>query len=253
VHTTKVMTPADFSYTIGNSKAVLSDILPGFNQHDRIGIVVRRPGGGIGASALLMAAVTQYYNFHRPVLGNSPGKLRIYPDYYIFHVGQRHMDHSKLDIWPLHKEVVVEDDPEQILESINDRGITRLIVEDKVPLTASFLRETINSAEQRIISVLAYSPTGRIQQGDISVNSCSAAEEFVFTALQMSGELSEEAREQLVRSRRLLIDNGRIKETYRRIDLSAALSMLSDAADPGPVMQNYISTLPSAYMARIPE
>jgi hypothetical protein len=46
---------------------------------------------------------------------------------------------------PPHKEVIVDDDAEQILEAINDRGITRLLVEDK-PLTSSvFLRETLST------------------------------------------------------------------------------------------------------------
>ena len=39
-------------------------------------------------------------------------------------------DHGRLDVWPRRKEVVVEDDPERILEVVDDRAITRLLVED---------------------------------------------------------------------------------------------------------------------------
>lgn len=51
------------------------------------------------------------------------------------------MDHSSLDVWPPHKEVIVPNEPEQILEAINDRGITRLLVEDVLPLPANFFRD----------------------------------------------------------------------------------------------------------------
>ncbi|MEH7378314.1 hypothetical protein [Neobacillus drentensis] len=95
------------------------------------------------------------------------------------------MNHSWMDIWPPHKEVVVEDDPEQILEAINDRGITRLLVEDISPSSATFLRETISSAQHRIVSALANSPTGRVDQADITVISCSAAEENVLDSLDL--------------------------------------------------------------------
>jgi hypothetical protein len=72
---------------------------------------------------------------------------------------------AQLDVWPPHKEVIVDDDAEQILEAINDRGITRLLVEDK-PLTSGvFLRETLSSARNRIVSALAFSATGALQTG----------------------------------------------------------------------------------------
>ncbi len=34
------------------------------------------------------------------------------------------------DVWPDHKEVTVPDHAEELLQAINDRGITRLLVED---------------------------------------------------------------------------------------------------------------------------
>lgn len=37
------------------------------------------------------------------------------------------MNHSWMDIWSPHKEVLVEENPEQILEEKDDTGITRLL------------------------------------------------------------------------------------------------------------------------------
>ncbi|MEH7375698.1 hypothetical protein [Neobacillus drentensis] len=227
MHTINMMSYADFDFGINGNKVFLEDIFPGFNMNDRIGVVVRQAGGGMGASALLMSALTRFYDFHRSLLGDEPGRLRIYPENFVFHVGQRHMNHSWMDIWPPHKEVVVEDDPEQILEAINDRGITRLLVQDITPSSTTFLRETISSAQHRIVSSLAYSPSGRANQADITIFSCSAAEENVIDSLNRSDELAEEVKEQLRRRRTPLYVDGRVKETYRRIDLFDALQMLS--------------------------
>lgn len=243
MHTIKTLSYADFVFAIDGHTASLEDIFPGFNDNDRIGVVVRKPGGGMGASALLMAALTRFYDFHRPRLGEEPGKLRIYPEFFVFHVGKRHMNHSWMDVWPPHKEVVVEDDPEQILEAINDRGITRLLVEDIPPSSAVFLKETTSSAEHRIVSALAYSPTGRVDNADVRVMSCSAAEGYVLDSLNMTKELSEEVKEQLRQGRKPLLVNDRVTETYRRIDLSNAIYMLTQTTEPGPTTRSYMAIL----------
>jgi hypothetical protein len=237
------MSYSDFVFTIDGHTSSLEDIFSGYNKNDRIGVVVRQAGGGMGASALLMAALTRFYDFHRPNLGDEPGKLRIYPEFFVFHVGKRHMNHSWMDVWPPHKEVLVEDDPEQILEAINDRGITRLVVEDIAPSSATFLRETISSAKLRIVSALAYSPTGRVDHADVRIMSCSAAEDNVLDSLNRSEELSEEVKEQLRQERQSLLVNGRVTETYRRIEVSDAINMLTQSTEPGPTTRSYMAIL----------
>lgn len=240
MHTREVLTSADFAFTVGGIKASLEDIFPGFDERDRIGIVVRSPGGATGASSLLMAAITRFYDFHRSRLGNERGSLRIYPEYFVFYVRARHGDHRQIDVWLPHREVVVEDDPEQILEAINDRGVTRLLIEDATPSSATFLRETVSSAEQRIVSALAYSPTGRVDQADVTVTGNSAAEGYVLAALDESKELSRDV-EKLQRGRRTLLSDGRVTETYRRIELSDAIRMLTLSSGPGPTTRRFIA------------
>ena len=243
MHTIDIMSYKDFDFEVDGHTASLEDIFPGYNENDRIGVLVRRPGGGMGASALLMSALTRFYDFHRPHLGDELGKLRIYPEFFVFHVGESHMNHSWMDIWPPHREVIVEDDPEQILEAINDRGITRLLVEDMLPNSSKFLRETMSSAKHRIVSALAYSPTGRVDQGDIKITSCASAEENVLDSLNRSDELSEEVKEQLRRGRQSLYVEGRVTETYRRIELEDALHMLTQNTEPGPTTRRYLAIL----------
>src|SRR5215216_2291528 len=115
-----------FRIELAGRSARLEELFEGFTEHDRLGLVMRRPCGAVGASALIAATITAFYDEQR-----SRGRdFFIYPDYYLFHVGGPLGDHARLDIWPRRKEVVVEDDPELILEAIDDRAITRLGVED---------------------------------------------------------------------------------------------------------------------------
>ncbi len=60
MHTIDIMSYSDFDFEVNGSTSSLEEIFPGFNMHDRIGIVVRQAGGGMGASALLMSALTRF-------------------------------------------------------------------------------------------------------------------------------------------------------------------------------------------------
>lgn len=260
MHTTTMIRSTDFDYSVDGRPASLEHIFPAFNRHDRVGVVVRQPGGGIGASALIMAAMAEFYDFHREQLGNKPGQLRIYPEFYVFHVGERQMDHYWMDIWPPHKEVDVADEPEQILEAVNDRGITRLLVQDMTPSEtvslyagvpeekldpsmATFLRETVISAESRIMTAIAYSPSGRTKQADIVISSCSAAESLVLASINSSQGLTDSMRVQLQFSRQTLLTEGRVIETYRRISLLNAIGMLTPSTRLGLTTRQYIANM----------
>ena len=189
-----------------------------------------------------MAMVTRFYDFHRPYLGNKPGELRIYPEIFVFHVEKFHMNHANLDVWPPHREIIVENEPVRILEAINDRGITRLLIEDAEPSSKKnmFMPEMISSAEQRIVSALAYSPAGWVEDSDVKVISCNAAENYILGAIKMSKELSEEEKERLSRERRDIIVNGRVTESYRRITVTEAIKSLSQSTKLGPTTRRYM-------------
>ncbi|WP_258112560.1 hypothetical protein [Alicyclobacillus sp. SP_1] len=260
MHTTAILGTSDFSYRKNGKTATFDELFPEFNERDRIGIVTRSPGGSVGASALLLAAITRFYDFYRPLLGNEPGKLRIYPDYFIFHVGQKQMDHYWMDIWPPNKEVVVEDDPEEILESINDRGITRLLVEDITPSQPTLLRgpkdkhrwqsdtsspillaETVASAEQRMVTALAYHPTGQTAHPDVCVTSCQEAERYIRMSIEESENLRPEEREALHTTRDALYSNGQVSESYRSIAVAQAICMLTQSTTSGPATRRHMA------------
>jgi len=216
------LTAASFAITVGGRTADLDAVLPGFTERDRVGVVVRRPLGAAGASLLVLAAVTGFYEEQR----RRGEPFFIYPDYFVFHVGRPLGDHRKLDVWPSHKEVVVEDDAEALLQAINDRAITRLAVEDGDGRRAPELaRETLAGARRRIGTCVAYSPDGRTAGARIAIAGNEVTERFVAAMLEQSDGASAEA-PGAAEARRALRENGRPVETYRAITLDEALTRL---------------------------
>jgi len=226
---------------------MLTELFDGFGEQDRLGVVVRHSCGAVGASALITATVTAFYDIQR---ARGPDFF-IYPDYFLFHVGVPLGDHSMLDIWPGHKEVVVEDDPERILEAINDRAITRLVVHDGEPADTAYERETLASARDRIATCLTYSPSGRVRDADVRIVGNPVTERYVNAVLEPEaglpelragdaptrayaeaiaarvGEVEPGVRSEIREARAGLVENGVPVETYRRIDLDDALALLA--------------------------
>jgi hypothetical protein len=214
MHSSNELDRNSFVVEVDGVGATFDDLFPDFTAQDRLGVVVRQPCGAVGASCLLLAAVTAFYDIQR-ARGTD---FFIYPDYFLFEVGGRLGDHSMLDVWPDHKEVVVADRPEEILRAINDRAITRLVVEDGDPVETAFERESLASARDRITSALAYSPGGRVTAPDVRVTGNEVTESYVNQVL----DSAPEARAQ----RAALREDGRPLETYRRLTLEQALALL---------------------------
>jgi hypothetical protein len=222
MHTATELSSTDFAFRVDGRPGSLADILPKLAEPDRVGAVVRQPCGAVGASVLILAAVTAFYDAQRA----KSGEFFIYPDYFLFHVGARLGDHGMLDIWPAHKEVVVPDEPEELLRAINDRGITRLLVEDRAPGGPELQRESSASARNRIVTAVAYSPTGRVLDADVLVAGNETTESYVTAVLEQSTEVGSGSREKLRLARSALHERGRPVESYRRLTLDEALARL---------------------------
>jgi len=159
-------------------------------------------------------------------------------------------DHARLDIWPRRKEVLVEDDPQRILEAIDDRAITRLAVEDGPARERELDAESVASARARIASCLAYSAAGRVAGADVRIESNPVAEGYVEAILDpearmqrlraeggdaavraetialRAGEVASNVRREIRLARDDLLEDGVPVETYRRIELHEALALL---------------------------
>ena len=245
MHSARELRSSFFAIEVAGRRVALDELFEGFGAHDRLGLVMNRPCGAVGASALICASITAFYDIQR---SRGPDFF-IYPDYYLFHVGRPLGDHARLDVWPRRKEVVVSKHPQEILAAIDDRAITRLLVEDGTPGRPSLEAETLASARARIVSCLAYSATGRVPDSDVRIAGHPVTEGYVEAVLEpearmarlraegghearveaialRAGEVEPEVRRKIRLARRELVEDGVPVETYRRIDLDEALSLL---------------------------
>jgi len=247
MHSSEELRSSLFRIAVDGRDIALTELFGGFDGRDRLGVVVHSPHGAVGASALITATVSAFYDIQR---ARGPDFF-IYPDYFLFHIGRPLGDHSMLDVWPSHKEVVVPNEAERILEAVNDRAVTRLLVEDGEPADAAFERETLASTRERIATCLAYSASGRVRGADVSIESNPVTESYVETVLDPEAHLAElragddptgtyaeaiaarvaevepEIRAGIREGRAALAENGRPVETYRRIGLDEALALLA--------------------------
>jgi hypothetical protein len=254
MHSSRELRSSSFEVRVDGRPARLEDVFEGFGEQDRLGVVMSRPCGAVGASALITATTTAFYDIQR---ARGPDFF-VYPDYYLFHVGRPLGDHARLDVWPRRKEVVVGTAPQTILEAIDDRAITRLVVEDGTPAEPALDAEVVASARGRIRTCLAYSATGRVADPDVEITGSPVTEGYVEAILDPErriarlraegrseriaaiesrlGEVEREVRLRILRERRELLGEGAPIETYRRIGLDEALGLLlpGTAARAGP-------------------
>jgi RNase P protein component len=214
MHTSRTLSSDAFEIRVDGGRATVADLLPGFDEHARLGIVVSKNGAAAGASTLILAAVTAFYDRLRA----TEADFFAYPDYFAFHVGERRGSLRKLDVFPEHKEPVVADDAEEVLRAINDRGVTHLLVPEGAPRPVALGRDTRHSARRRIRTAIAYAPSGRVPGGEIAVTAAPQAEEFV------SAMLGDGPRD-------VVGEDGRPRETFRRVRLDDALGMLESSPD----------------------
>ena len=148
--------------------------------------------------------------------------------------------------------MIVSDEPQEILEAIDDRAITRLVVEDGPPDETALDPEAVASARGRIVTCLAYSPTGRVAEPDVRIASNPVTEGYVEAILDPEARAraaAEPGRQRRAggcdraadgggipghaaedrRFRADLVENGAPVETYRRIGLAEALARLGSA------------------------
>jgi hypothetical protein len=237
-----------YDITIDGRPATLDDVMPNFGDDDRLGIVVRGPLSGLGASALVLAMVTEFYAQHAgAVSALAPGEL-LYPQHYVFHVGRARGEYSWLDFWPPDKESVVADGPATLAQALVDRRITRLLIEDArpAPTRMTLPGEAAHALDRQIVTALAYSRTGRTTDADVTVTSNESAETWVQWTIDPQRGADESGRPNAAKvvqspstlavtdaeravarqTRAALLHDGRPVETYRRLDRDQVLDLL---------------------------
>ena len=240
MHTAQLK-PAHFAAEMDGSPVGFDEIFHGWHRHDRFGIVVHDALGALGASLLIQAAITAFFTFDPGRRNERPQ----YPEVYVFHVGRGFGECMMLDFVPSRKEVIVDADQTAIIEAINDRAITRLAVPQGVPrdidLPHQYGWSERQSAEDRITSGYVYSPTGRVDDANLT--------------LRATSRLTEDNCKQTVDVESLVIDIER-KTDEEITALAASLPPYSQFSHVEPYcLQDHLTTVSTSRnrLAEVPD
>jgi len=166
MHVVSLLKTEMFDVEIDGRRASIAELFPDWHPHDRFGLVIDEPFGGLGATHLLQSAMMAYYDV-KPTRRTSRA---VYPEIYAFHVGKGYGAHAPYDFWPARREVILHTtDHREVLDAINDRGITRLAVPDRPMRDVVHRPKEEDAAFDRIASAFVYSATGRVAGSDVTI------------------------------------------------------------------------------------
>lgn len=200
------------------------DYFSGFTNRHRLGIVTPNGTEGIGAAALLMAHITAFYDTYR-----AKGEdFFAYPSFYSFQSVEPLSSYTVLDIWPKHKDVWVENDPVELLHTINDRAINILLLPDGEPTEPGFERPQIECAMRTLDTCYLYSADGSVENSDLSIELHHPAvidwAQTVFTTHDY--QTHPKYADQRVAWAKQYAGKSSLKQSYRNISPAEALTRL---------------------------
>lgn len=262
MHVMTLLKSAMFDVAIDGRTATIGELFPDWHAHDRFGLVIDETFGGLGATHLLQAAMTAYYD----VKPSRRTTVTVYPEIYAFHVGRGYGSHAHYDFWPRRREVILETtDHREVLDAINDRGITRLAVPDRPMRDVVHRLKEEDAAYDRIASAFVYDASGRTSGADVRIvgldkrtefnpsrtllpleqlrlNRVSTAtgrpvkeadDTFLHWIIERDADVTDEDRAR-AHARRDDLKNADllVEESYRRVSVAEALKRLASAGLP---------------------
>jgi aminomethyltransferase len=239
MHSSYALRSEDFEVERDGKAGPLSDLWPGgYQPGDRLGVVLNQPMDPCGCSNLICATNTLFYDVLRDTKGQ--GGFFRYADTYLIGVGCEPGDFNQLDVWPMHKFVgVMQPTAEAVLETINDRRITLLVVpEVGLRCRGEVVLSTWNALLAQVRCVLTYSPrTGRARGGEIGLVGNKIVESYVEQAIFSTPGIGAGEQARLRRLRRA-IDREPLRslETYKVLPSVAgarALLGVTEVLPPG--------------------
>ena len=256
MHTATLLRASMFDIEIGGAPSGVDELLPGWHLHDRLGLVIDEPLGGLGATHLVQVAISCFYAISQ----RRREALTVYPEIYAFHVGGGQGSHAAFDFWPARREVILSHDPRDLLDAINDRGITRLVIPDRERREIEFRSKEADTALDRIQSAFLYAPGGRIEDADVKISGNDPRTElnpgrvlkpvylekpktlakpfkeadtaYVQWLKLREPDVTADQRAAAIARRDGIRVNGLVSETYRRISIAEALSRLPGRTAP---------------------
>jgi len=220
MHSSYALSSDDFAVERDGAAGSLSELWPGgYQPGDRLGVVLNQPMDPCGCSNLICGTNTLFYDLLRETKGT--GGFFRYADTYLIGVGCEPGDFNQLDVWPMHKFVgVLQPTAEAVLETINDRRITLLVLpEGGLRCRGEVVLSTWNALLAQVRCVVTYAPrTGRARGADVGLLGNKIVESYVEQAIFSTPGLDAGFQARLRRLRRNIDrEEKQSVETYKTV------------------------------------
>ena len=222
MHSTAVFASTDFDIVDRGQATTHARYFSGFARTERLGLFAPDGCEGAGATLLIMACVTAFYDRYR----EEGGDFFAYPDFFSFQRRQPPASYGMFDIWPGHKDVPVPGGANETAAAITDRGVGILLLPDRPPRNNEFHRVQMASLERNVKRCLLYSEEGQVGEPTLEV-ATSKAESIRDWAERMFDSVEGDAEWQGRRERFLdsmPLDGAR--QSFREISLEQAHPLL---------------------------
>jgi len=227
MHSTEILRGNSFELHVDGEPVAHADYFHDVTKTSRLGLVAPNRIDGVGAVNLLMATITAFYDRYRA----DGGEFYTYPDVFTFQPAPPLAAYGMLDVHPPHKSVAAGTTPDDVLQSITDRGVHTLIVPDAKPGSHDFDSVALVSARRNITQCYAYAFEGQVDGADVVIRCASSPidewVETVFEGFDEHPELMKSAQAWLDRCR----GNEILEQSYRRIDLNEALARMCGSSE----------------------
>ncbi|MEG3123366.1 hypothetical protein U1738_05510 [Sphingomonas sp. GB1N7] len=166
MHTAFDVKESMFRIATGSTYTTRDEVID-WEPRDRLGVLIDRHVGALGAGLLTLLVTTAFYDCRSRRRRQRP----LYPDIFLFHIGGPWGCFINFDFFPDHKEIMVHPDPAKILREVNNRGITHLVIPDRPRSLANHRFKEPEAAFDRIKQCFIYGVDGEVAGADLHISS----------------------------------------------------------------------------------
>ncbi len=225
MHST-ILRHSDFTIWENDQSVQFEQIFKDVSKRTRIGVVTPYRFAGVGASNLIMAFVTAFYDCYRA----DSDEFFAYPDYFTFQQQTPVAHYTMMDIWPPHRNVFVGANSADLVNAIIDRGIDVLLIPEGPRRSSHVLDRIQLPAVQRLISACyLYSPTNEVQTPTLAIE--TERQEIIdwTTAVFQTPALKDDpiTQQAQVSWQSSVKRNPKLRQTFQKVSLDDALLYLT--------------------------
>ena len=212
----------DFTLEYKGQPLPHAEFFDGFVATERVGIISPDRFDAIGAGNLPLAYTTAFYDRYRA----ASEEFFAYPDFFTFQLSHPIANYSMFDVWPLHKNVLVDGSQNERAAAITDRAVNILLVpEGRRTNEVEIEPVGLESAHRNIRRCYVYSTTGSVADPELTIT-CTKPDLGDWVHHIMDTIEPPKSRNQRSYWEGALTDNGLPTQSYREITIEEALAAI---------------------------